>query len=274
MSTPVKIGGFVVVLAMLFGAAFGIGAAVRDDDKPTTEQEMHAEHYRLRVLDPPRAAGLGELRFVVEDPDGTVVTGFDVRHEKRLHLIAVDTGYTGFQHLHPTMAADGTWTTPFRAAAGRIQLYADFRATGAADAVARAALAVPGPLGSPAFSKLRTQQVDGYTVTALGDLTVGGTSTLRFEISRGGRPVDDLEPYLGAFGHLVVLRKADGEYLHVHPEDGPAGPQVTFAATVPSAARYHLYLDFKHNGVVRTAMFVLDAGHHETSGEGGDHGDH
>jgi hypothetical protein len=79
-------------------------------------------------------------------------------------------------------------------------------------------------------------------------------------------PVTDLQPYLGAYGHLVALREGDLAYLHVHPEgapgDGatPAGPRVEFAAEVPSAGTYRLFLDFRHAGVVRTAEFTVAAG--------------
>ena len=82
-------------------------------------------------------------------------------------------------------------------------------------------------------------------------------------MTRDGEPVTDLEPYLGAYGHLVALRGGDLAYLHVHPEGVPGdgvtepGPDVVFFAEVPSPDRYHLYLDFKHEGVVRTAAFTV-----------------
>ena len=82
-------------------------------------------------------------------------------------------------------------------------------------------------------------------------------------MTRDGEPVTDLEPYLGAYGHLVALRAGDLAYLHVHPEGAPddgvtePGPDVVFFAEVPSTGRYHLYLDFKHEGVVRTAAFTV-----------------
>jgi hypothetical protein len=84
-------------------------------------------------------------------------------------------------------------------------------------------------------------------------------------VTRDGRPVTDLEPYLGAYGHLVVLRAGDLAYLHVHPEGSPGdgktnpGPDIVFYSHVPSAGRYHLYLDFKDQGVVRTAAFTMTA---------------
>ena len=89
-----------------------------------------------------------------------------------------------------------------------------------------------------------TDTVDGYTVDLVGDLDDGTRSTVR--VSRDGEPVTDLEPYLGAYGHLVALREGDLAYLHVHPEDGDAGPEVPFAVEVPSAGGYRLFFDFQH----------------------------
>ena len=85
-------------------------------------------------------------------------------------------------------------------------------------------------------------------------------------MTRAGAPVRDLQPYLGAYGHLVALRAGDLAYLHVHPEGEPAdgrtaaGPGIAFVAEVPSAGTYRLYLDFRHGGAVRTAEFTVVAG--------------
>jgi hypothetical protein len=65
-----------------------------------------------------------------------------------------------------------------------------------------------------------------------------------------------------------VLRDGDLAYLHAHPVDeaaGTSGPHVRFATTAPSARDYRLFLDFKHDGVVRTAAFTVAAGAHEES---------
>ncbi len=94
-------------------------------------------------------------------------------------------------------------------------------------------------------------------------------------MERDGRPVTDLQPYLGAYGHLVALREGDLAYLHVHPDGAPGdgstqpGPDVVFEAAVPSGGDYRLFLDFRHDGVVHTAELALaTAGH----GEGESHG--
>ncbi len=47
--------------------------------------------------------------FRITGPDGRPVTAFDVEHEKRMHLIPVRRDTADYQHVHPTMAADGTW---------------------------------------------------------------------------------------------------------------------------------------------------------------------
>ena len=117
----------------------------------------------------------------------------------------------------------------------------------------------------PAAAPSRTATVDGYTVTLDDDLTTaGGPLTLR--VSRDGTPVTDLDPYLGAYGHLVALRTGDLAYLHVHPGGEPGdgvtapGPDVTFHAQAPSPGVYRLFLDFRHEGVVRTAEFTVPVG--------------
>ena len=91
----------------------------------------------------------------------------------------------------------------------------------------------------------------------------GRASPVTLTVSKDGQPVTDLQPYLAAYGHLVALREGDLAYLHVHPDgapgDGvtPAGPQIEFVAEVPSAGSYRLFLDFQHDGVVRTAEFTV-----------------
>ncbi|MFF2081279.1 hypothetical protein ACFVXG_41735 [Kitasatospora sp. NPDC058162] len=67
------------------------------------------------------------FRFTVTGPDGTPVTDFTVHQTKKLHFYAIRTDLTGFQHLHPDMADDGTWTADLAALApGTWRLYADF----------------------------------------------------------------------------------------------------------------------------------------------------
>lgn len=78
-----------------------------------------------------------------------------------------------------------------------------------------------------------------------GGLGAGSASELTLSVTRNGKPVTDLQPYLGSYGHLVALRSGDLAYLHVHPDKGGPGPEVSFTATAPSTGMYRLFLDFK-----------------------------
>ncbi|GGS94076.1 hypothetical protein GCM10010156_60450 [Planobispora rosea] len=220
---------------------------------------------RTDVVEPGESV---DFRFSVIGPDGRPVTRFTPQHEKKLHFIVVRRDLTGFQHLHPEQKGDGVWSVPLTLpAAGEYRAFADFAPEGASGMTLGMDLSAPGdyrpePLAAP----VRTATVDGYTVALAGDLAPGRTSRLTLSVSKGGKPVTDLEPYLGAYGHLVALRDGDLAYLHVHPDGEPgdgrtaAGPGITFFTEVPSAGAYRLFLDFKHGGTVRTAEFTATAG--------------
>jgi hypothetical protein len=228
--------------------------------------------YTLALDAPTLPAGNAvPLTFRILDADGHAVSAFDVRHGEDLHLIAVRRDLSGYQHVHPEFSPDGTWRVPLDLTPGTWRVLADFapsadgenRTLGADLAVAGGY--APARLPAPAA----TAEVDGYTVVLSGELTAGAESDLTLSVSRDGVPVTDLQPYLGAYGHLVALRAGDLAYLHVHPTDEPGGaapapgPHVGFATTPPSAGTYRLFLDFKHGDVVRTAAFTVEVGAHE-----------
>ena len=293
MNAPTRVAAFLLGVAAVFGLALAAGAGVGPlDAQPGSSASSH-EHvgaghgadspeqsspmaptglsvssggYTLSLGSTTAQPGASRpLTFQVVGPDGPVTT-YDVQHEKQLHLVAVRRDFTGFQHVHPTLAPDGTWTTALDLRPGEWRVFADLKPAGAEPVVLGSDLSVPGRMSVASYPRsARVSTVDGYTVTLAGDLSVGGQSRLTLSLARDGRPVTDLQPYLGAYGHLVALRSGDLAYLHVHPAGVPGdgatapGPAVEFDAEVPSAGAYHLYLDFKHDGVVRTASFVLNA---------------
>lgn len=199
-----------------------------------------------------------EQTFVVNGPDGKPVTTFVTLHEKPLHLILVRRDFTGYQHLHPTMAADGTWKMPAAPTApGLWRGFADFTALTAAGAQIPLTLGfdltINGDYQQTALpAPARESTVDGKTVSYEGTPVVGATSPMLFKVSGG-----PLEPYLGSFGHLVVLREGDLGYVHVHPEPMLAGGAVKFWLSAPSPGTYRMFFDFSVGGKVSTAEFTL-----------------
>lgn len=286
-STGVRVTAYVVGLAVVLAAALGAGrlAGPLEAEPVAHEGEAHGAAdsvghgghepdpaaalpgglqvseggYTLDLLDERVEPGRERtVRFRILGPDGDPVTAYDVEHEKRLHLIAVRRDLDGFQHVHPTLADDGTWTARLALTPGTVRLFADFVATGGSPLTLGTDLQVPGdyrPAGRT--EPTRVARTDGYEVRLGGDLVAGEATTLTLHLTRGGKPVTDLQPYLGAHGHLVAIREGDLAYLHVHPEDGPAGPEVDFGTTLPTPGRYRLFLDFKHGDVVRTAAFTV-----------------
>ncbi|ANZ41793.1 hypothetical protein BBK82_43515 [Lentzea guizhouensis] len=283
MRTGHKVAAYGLALVAVFGGTWAAGAAVGTapppetpaaHDEPGGHGDTHGEEKAsatvppgLSVSDSGYTLVLGERSFRITGPDGKAVTRFAVEHEKRLHLIAVRRDGSGFQHVHPEMAADGTWTLPLQlTSAGSYRVFADFKPENGPELTLGTDVQVAGDYRPQRYDHdSRTFNVDGYEVTLNGKLTAGAASTVTIDVARDGRPVTDLQPYLGAKGHLVALRSADLAYLHVHPEDGD---QVRFAVEVPTDGKYRLFLDFQHDGVVRTAEFTLTTGEEE----GHDHG--
>ncbi|MFD8351461.1 hypothetical protein ACFV1X_21290 [Streptomyces coelicoflavus] len=305
MNTPMRITAFAAVLAAAFGTAYGVGG-VADPIRTTVEPAAHAGHDRAEASGegepdqradedgsaPPGglqiseggysldletrsvpAAKKSEIRFAVRDSAGRKVTDYRREHGKELHLILASRDTATYRHLHPTRDSGGTWSLDAELpAAGDYRLFADFTpaAKGASDLTLGADLAVSGryrPASPPSVSKVA--EVDGYKVALEGGMRPGVSGRLDLTVTKDGRPVTDLQPYLEAYGHLVALRSGDMAYLHVHPNGAPGdgktkpGPTVSFTATAPSGGSYRLFLDFKHQGKVRTASFTVDAG--ETS---------
>lgn len=221
------------------------------------------------VTAPANTKEAGTLSFAIIGPDGKPVTDFATSHEKELHLIVVRTDGTEFRHVHPRMDSDGTWSLPWTwTEAGTYRVYADFVPAGqdAQTYTLTRTVEVAGQF-APATDLAATKSatVGPYTVELDGDLAAGAGTELTFTVTKDGQPITNLQPYLGAFGHLVALRDGDLAYLHVHPEgEAPqagetSGPQVGFHAEAPTAGRYFLYLDFKVDGEVYSAPFLLDS---------------
>jgi hypothetical protein len=273
MNTAARLGGFGIALIAILGVGAGLGAAIGPDVAASVAESpapvgqgvvAAARGYRLvptaTTLDP---AG-GSFHFTIEDQDGTPIERFTPIHERDLHLIVVNRELTTFHHVHPKLGPAGAWSIDLPALnPGSYRAVADFQIDGGPRLALGTDLTVAGAYLPTALAvPAATSTTDGYAVSLAAERSNTGALTAHLTVRRDGQIVTDLQPYLGANGHLVAMRAGDLAYAHVHPVvDHNAVPGiVTFDAELTSAGRYGLFFDFKHDGTVHTASFTFDQG--------------
>ena len=246
------------------------------------------------------------LRFAVFNPrTGEKVKKFGLMHDRFFHLFLISQDLSDFQHIHPRQLADGSFvinTTLQKP--GLYKVYTDFYPLDGAPQVLQANLPVAGWTGDViagqaklASDKVLTKVVKGWVVMPAeadklgvnvraleskpaGDLKVelaierpplfnGQKSTLKFHLTDDatGQPVRDLIPYLGAWGHALILSEDQTAVVHSHPEeqidfeDDPAtqrgGPSLTFDALFPAPGNYRIWTQFLRGRQVFTVAFDL-----------------
>ncbi|MFC7273545.1 hypothetical protein ACFQS1_06105 [Paractinoplanes rhizophilus] len=202
------------------------------------------------------------LSFRITGAGGAPITTYAVVHDKLLHLVVIRRDLSDFQHLHPSMAADGTWGIDLMLARpGIYRMIADFTALVGGKPVATtlgsdltvAGNYAPTPLPAP----VRAVATDGFAVGYEGAPSVTSTQPILVSVAGPDRRPAMLEPYLGAYGHLVVLRDGDLAYVHVHPEAALVDGKVKFWLSVPSSGVYRMFFDFQVAGRVHTAAWTV-----------------
>lgn len=272
-----RVALYLGALAVVFGAAFALGSLFGGDGEEQHGGTTHAEHtatttdhaaaghgeeiggshgeaargpgatdrhdLKLELNPSALTAGQkGEIAFKVLGPDGEPITKFEEAHTKQVHLIVVSQDLEEFAHVHPKVSGDGTWRTAARLPQpGEYRVIADVKHDGRSIAltgdleVDGEPRAVGQPAGEARFVKQK--------------LAAGQPTSLRFEAP------GETQPYLGAAGHLVILKAADLEYLHVHPHED----ELRFEAAFPEPGRYVMFLEYRRGGEVRVSRFEVTA---------------
>ncbi|NOU92096.1 hypothetical protein GC093_02450 [Paenibacillus sp. LMG 31456] len=207
-----------------------------------------------------------EITIQVTAEDGTPVKQFKENHEKLMHLIVVSQDLSFFNHIHPDYQGNGKFTVKTRFPSGsKYKVIADFIPDGGSNQTKSEWLQVKGQ--EAAIAEVlpdlnRIKQIGDKEV----ELKLSGTKakeevTLTFNIRDAAtkKGINNLQPYLGAVGHVVILSKDAEQYLHVHPVDEKAsGPDAKFATTFPQSGIYKIWGQFQHEGKVFTVPFVVD----------------
>lgn len=187
-----------------------------------------------------------------------------------MHFYAIRSDLTGFQHIHPTMAADGTWSAGLASlTSGSWRTFASFTPDSGSgkgkDFVLSRTVTVPGTAAAtPLPAAATSTDTDGYTVTVKGEPMAGMAHPLTATITKDDRPVTDLQPYLDTYAHLTAFHEGDTAFAHLHPTtkvDGDrGGPDLSFHAELPTAGNWRLFLQFQTAGKLHTAALTLNVG--------------
>lgn len=209
------------------------------------------------------------LLLAVKDEAGKPVNRFTEDMTKLFHFIIVSRDLSIFAHIHPEFNENGTFEIqhqfPF---AGDFLLISEFIPAGKELTVHKQWITLPGTSRanssvSPDSSSTKTIDDVVVTLSTMPDsdeLKAGQMVMLNFQLTdkNSGKPIADVEPFLGTRGHAVILDSSADRYLHVHAMDGMGGgSNVMFHTEFPAAGLYKIWGQFQVNGKVIVAPFVL-----------------
>jgi len=246
--------------------------------------------FELKVESTPRVVAPGRktrLTFTVINPvTGEQARQFGVLHDKQFHLFLVSQDLTQFQHIHPTLEADGRFVIDtVLPRPGHYKVYADLYPLEGAPQVLQHSLVTAGA-PSDLYASLPHLEpdvelakiVDGMRIELTLDppQPIAGRPVLlkyRLTDATSGAPVRDLTPYLAAWGHTLMLSEDQVDYVHSHPVEAirearegeipRGGPDVTFEALVPRLGAYRIWSQFLRAGRdesgLTTVSFTIQA---------------
>lgn len=233
-----------------------------------TDQAGNGKKYRMDFVSLPARIEAGKptiLSFTPkEESNAQALVPLDVVHEKKIHLIVVSKDLSYFSHEHPAYGADGkyTWEHTFPSGGDYI-LFQDYTPKGASHQLSRIPV---GVAGEPKKAVKYTAQnlnwkKDGYEIKLGFDqmpLQTNQAVEVKITVVKDGKPVTNLDNYLGALGHMVIISEDTQDYLHVHPMDSETkGPDIIFHSSFDKPGFYRVFLQFNHEGKIQTADFTI-----------------
>lgn len=228
------------------------------------QQHISAE-FQVKLTNSPQTVEAGKsvnLKFSIEQ-DGQVVP-LDVFHEMKIHLLAVDEDLTWFCHAHPVEQKDGIFTlTQVFPHGGKFFLFADFKPSGAEQTVKKLEILVKGKTRSnhEEISSKLVSEVSGYIITLENgsNFKTNRTQPLEVSVEENGKKMhqSDLQQFLGAFAHIVMIRKVGKEFLHIHSISERNYP--IYAEThIEKSGIYRMWIQFKVAQQVHIADFTVE----------------
>ncbi len=197
-----------------------------------------------------------------------------VVHEKKIHLLIVSKDLSYFAHEHPVEKEEGYYVLSHTfPTGGEYVLFADYTPIGGHEKVKRHHIIVtpyqPHDVESRAGADVKTQdliwEANGYRVSLATQngsrsFTANTPVVLKANVTKNGKAVTDLSPFLGALAHMAIFSKDTKEFLHVHPlEVIGGGPDILLATNFTNPGLYKIWMGFNHQNKIQTSAFVVQA---------------
>lgn len=233
-----------------------------------------------------KAGEKAKLIITVKNEKGEMVKDLSISHEKPIHLLIVSDDLDEFYHEHPQAEMNGTYAANFTFPnGGRYKLYADFTPLDSEQIIKDFSLKVSG--NERAAKELKADENFEKTIENLrvvmktdGDLVSEKELMLSFQVfdAKTNQPVTDLENYLGAKAHFVVISRDLQDFVHAHPmsTDNVKNPEhkhveadekmagsdsmsiVSAHITFPKPSIYRIWAQFQRGGKVTTVPFTVE----------------
>jgi hypothetical protein len=194
-------------------------------------------------------------------------------HTKKIHVLMVDQTLTDYQHLHPT--ADPTDPEIFTYAitprqSGAYRVWVDITTREGAHEIISSYIRGNARTEGLIDRNIVMQTTIGEMKATLNfdpaSLTLNKASMGRIDITDTQRyPIADLEPIMGAFGHIVAINEDRKTLAHVHPlGDEPTEPKqrgtspLTFHLEPNAAGITKIFLQVRRGGIEYTFPFSVN----------------
>jgi hypothetical protein len=207
-----------------------------------------------------------KLVIDVKTKSGQEIDKFETFQTKLMHLIVVSDDLQTFSHIHPVYKQKGRFEVQANfPQGGNYTLVSDYKPAGQAEQVSLMQVKVAGkPSSAPKVDFTKAKAIGDTKVQLTADnLKAGKETMLVFKMQQAnGQPVQDLQPYLGEQGHLVIMQQSSpltrADYIHAHAAQHGTGGEVHFLTTFPKVGKYKLWGQFNRNGKIVTADFWVN----------------
>jgi hypothetical protein len=231
-----------------------------------------SKEYPVEITAEPRLMEPGKdirLTFRIEDPKiHALVRDFEIVHEKLYHFFVVSQDLSFFAHVHPELQPDATFRLSVRfPQPGMYRVLSDFYPKGGTPQLAINTLLVSGggtnlpPARlAPDLAPQRAENTEVEIITQPSRPVAGGKTTMAFRV----KPNRGVEPYLGAWAHMLAADSELIEMIHSHPVrvtyHSGEYKQLEFDMTFPRGGAYRVWVQTQRAGVVNTAAFNVPVG--------------